>query len=238
MQRYFVKGTPSNIIFSENDIFHMTKVMRFRINDKIEVVMDEKLYLCEIINLNPIEVKILLEVDEKRELNNDVTLIYCLPKGDKLDLVIQKATELGVSRIIGVISSRTIVHLKEEDIPKKIVRYQRIIKEACEQSKRLKEPKFENIIPFKELDNFSFDHKFIAYEDEAIHGKSLYSFLENVNSSESIAILVGPEGGFSSDEVQECQKIGYEAISLGKRILRSETAAIMACGIISFMLER
>ena len=110
MQRYFVEGNINAFSFSDNDIFHITKVMRMKENDNIEVVCNQKCYLCKIININPFQIDVIDELKEDRELDIDVTLLYCLPKGEKLDLVIQKATELGVNHIIGVESSRTIVH--------------------------------------------------------------------------------------------------------------------------------
>ncbi|MCH5180472.1 MAG: 16S rRNA (uracil(1498)-N(3))-methyltransferase [Erysipelotrichales bacterium] len=238
MQRYFVNGDINNISFSEGDIFHIQKVMRFKENDLIEVVILEKVYLATIKKVNPLEVDIIKELEENRELDNDITLLYCLPKGDKLDLVIQKATELGVRRIVGVISSRTIVKVDEKDKKKKLERFNKIIKEAGEQSKRSKLPEFVDIIDYKSIKQYKSLHNFIAYEGEALNDNTLFDDLSNIKTRESITILVGAEGGFAPSEVDYANELGYKNVSLGKLILRSETAAIYFLSVLSFMLSR
>lgn len=238
MQRYFVKGNIENVIFENDDIFHICKVMRLKKDDNIEVVLDSKIYLASIVALEPFKVKIIETIEENRELANDITLLYCLPKGDKLDLVIQKATELGVRKIVGVISMRTIVHIEEKDKNKKIMRYNRIIKEASEQSKRSKIPTFEAIINFNEIDQYVSTHNFIAYEKEALNKNNLFNELSSIKPYESISILVGAEGGFTFDEVLKANDMGFKNVSLGKLILRSETAAIYFMSVLSFMLSR
>lgn len=238
MQRYFVKGNIENIIFENDDVFHMRKVMRLKENDQVEVVLDGAVYLAQIKAIDPFEVEVIEKVDENRELSNDITLLYCLPKGDKLDLVIQKATEIGVRSIIGVISSRTIVHIDAKDKNKKIDRYNRIIKEASEQSKRSIMPVFKDIISYKEINKFVSQYNFIAYEKESLNKSSLFDYLTNVKPHESISILVGAEGGFSPQEVELANEYGFKNVSLGKLILRSETAAIYFMSVLSFMLGR
>lgn len=238
MQRYFVNGDKNNFSFFEGDIFHIQKVMRFKENDLLEIVLLEKVYLAKINSINPLEVSIVKELEENRELNNDITLLYCLPKGDKLDLVIQKATELGVKRIVGVISSRTIVKIDEKDKKRKLERFNKIIKEAAEQSKRTCMPKFIDIIDYKKIDHYLSSHNFIAYEGEALNNGTLFDDLNKINRNESISILVGSEGGFSISEVNYASDIGFKSVSLGNLILRSETAAIYFLSVLSFMLRR
>lgn len=237
MQRYFVSTNGSNIIFKEEDIFHMQKVMRMRENDQIEVVMDNHCYLCSIASFSPFKVDIVEELKEERELDIDITLLYCLPKGEKLDLVIQKATELGVNHIIGVESERTIVHFEDNKKASKIERFNKIMKEAAEQSHRLSIPTFDDIMKYKQAIKKSYDYKFIAYEDECKKENSFYSLLKDIKSGSSVAILVGAEGGFSKEEVEIANNEGFINVSLGKRILRSETAAIYALSVISFVRE-
>ncbi|MCH5171680.1 MAG: 16S rRNA (uracil(1498)-N(3))-methyltransferase [Erysipelotrichales bacterium] len=238
MQRYFVTGDIDNISFTEGDIFHIQKVMRFKSGDLIEIVLSSKVYLTKIENVNPLKVEIIEELEEKRELENDITLLYCLPKGDKLDLVIQKATELGVKNIVGVISSRTIVKIDEKDKKRKIERFNKIIKEAAEQSKRVNLPEFIDIIDFKDICKYLSIHNFIAYEGEALNDGTLFDDLNKIKKNESISILVGAEGGFSLSEVKLANEIGFKSVSLGKLILRSETAAIYFLSVLSFMLSR
>ncbi|MGM9857707.1 MAG: RsmE family RNA methyltransferase [Bacilli bacterium] len=237
MQRYFVGGNLNNLSFSENDIFHITKVMRMKENDNIEVVCNEKCYLCKIVSVNPFNVEIIEELKEDRELDVDVTLLYCLPKGEKLDLVVQKATELGVNHIIGVESSRTIVHYDSSKIPSKLERFNKIMKEASEQSHRLVTPSFDDILPFSKAILLEYDYKFIAFEEEYKNENNLLTLFKDVKPNSKVCILVGAEGGFSKEEVNLANKKGFINISLGKRILRSETAAIYALVALSFVRE-
>lgn len=237
MQRYFVEGNINAFSFSDNDIFHITKVMRMKENDNIEVVCNQKCYLCKIININPFQIDVIDELKEDRELDIDVTLLYCLPKGEKLDLVIQKATELGVNHIIGVESSRTIVHYEKNKIASKLQRFNKIMKEASEQSHRLVVPTFENILPYEEAISLDYDYKFIAFEEECKNENNLFSLFKNVKPNSRVCLLVGAEGGFSEEEVLLANKKGFINISLGKRILRSETAAIYVLATLSFVRE-
>lgn len=238
MQRYFVDGDKNNIKFTDNDIFHITKVMRFRINDQIEIVVNENLYIAKITNLQPLEIEIIEQLMINTELPVDITLLYCLPKGDKLDLVVQKCTELGVSEIIGVRSKFTIVKIEPSEVEKKLNRFNKIIKEAAEQSRRNRLMKFSRIIDFKLISEVDADIKLIAYEKYASDGASLYDQLCDIKSGNKIAIIVGAEGGFDENEVDFATKCGFVPVGLGKRILRSETAAINVVSNIAFMAER
>jgi 16S rRNA (uracil1498-N3)-methyltransferase len=234
MQRYFVNELGE---LSQDDIFHIIKVMRFKVNDQFELVTKNAVFTMKIDQISPF---LYSEVSRRDIIKNDynITLLYCLPKGDKMELVIQKATELGVDEIIGFISSRTIVRLDAKDRVKKIARYQKIIKEASEQCHRDTVPNFNGIYDFKELNKFKFDYCLIADEDESGNTSNLYNTILNIKKGSSIAILVGAEGGFSRDEVNYAKTLGFNPVSLGKRILRSETAAIASLSIISFLLER
>ena len=237
MQRYFVTGNIENITFDESDIFHIERVMRFRVGDQIELVLNNHVYLATLEGFHPLKVIVNNEIIENRELSSKITLLYCLPKGDKLDLVIQKATEIGVSKIVGVESSRTVVHIEKKDKEKKLQRYNKIIKEASEQSKRSVLPIFEDIIDYKDIKKYLSEHNFIAYEKEALTSNKLMDKLKDINGNEDITILVGAEGGFSESEVEYANSVGFINVSLGKLILRSETAAIYFMSVLSFMLN-
>ena len=139
MQRY-ISSSNERPLVSKDDIHHIKNVMRERLGDAFEIVFNEKIYKMEITSLEPCEYKIVDIDSTNNELDNDITLFYVLSKGDKNDFVIQKATELGVKRIILLTSSRSVIKMNQEDFERKKVRYQRIIKEASEQSKR-------NIVP-------------------------------------------------------------------------------------------
>lgn len=237
MQRYFVKDIIGNkVIFEKDQEHHIIKVMRMREKEQITCAFNGEVFLCQITSLNPLEVEVVEKLDEDNELKVNITLLYCLPKGDKLDLVLQKATELGVKEIILVQSERCVAKIKKEDEARKLVRFNTIVKEASEQSKRSVVPIVEKIINYKDIGKYHFDHQFIAYENEK--EETFFSCLEKVQTNQSIGILVGSEGGFSVKEVEFAKENNYHSISLGKRILRSETAALYALSAIGFYFER
>lgn len=235
MQRYFSES--SDGLLSQEDIFHITKVVRLKKGDYFELVSKNMVFLYKIEEINPFKY---VEVSKRDVQDNDyhITLLYCLPKGDKMELVIQKATELGIDEIVGLISSRTIVRLDAKDREKKIIRYKKIIKEASEQCHRDIIPDFNGIYDYIQLNKFKYDYMFIADECEAGETSSFYKQVLEIRKGASIAILIGAEGGFSREEVEFACSLGYKKISLGKRILRSETAAISSLAILSFLLER
>ncbi len=236
MQRYFARK--DGISLSEEDQFHLTKVMRAQIGDTFELVNQEYVFIMQIDQTHPLSYHE-IEKREKKESAYSITLYYCLPKGDKFELVLQKATELGVHKIVGLISSRTIVRLDEKDREKKSIRYQKILKEASEQSHRDSIPLWGGIHDFSFISEHDEAIAWIADEDEAGTTHSFYQQLINVDKKpQSIAILVGAEGGFSREEVLFAKQHGFIPVSLGERILRSETAAIASLAILSFFLER
>lgn len=238
MQRYFVEFDDSNnILFSKEDIFHISKVMRMKINEEIEIVHNSKLYLAKIISFNPeLKVKIIEEIKRDSELKTYIRLLYCVPKGEKLDLVIQKSVELGVDEIVLVNSSRCVAKINKDNFDKKIERFKKIIKEASEQSKRLSLMKLTDVIEYKDINKYNADISLIAYEKEDSKMINFKDILEE-KSYKTINVLVGAEGGFSKEEVEYAIKNEFHSISLGKRILRSETACFYLLSILSFYSE-
>lgn len=237
MQRYFAKQDEDQFSLKEEDCFHLIKVMRSQIGDTFELVNEEGVFVMQIDQIRPLSYHP-IEKKEKQVSPFLITLYYCLPKGDKFELVLQKATELGVHKIVGLISSRTIVRLEEKEREKKSVRYQKILKEASEQSHRDTIPIWDGIHDFSYIANHTEQVAFIADEDQVGTTTSFYQQLCTLQEKPSIAILIGAEGGFSRDEVQFAKQHGFVPVSLGKRILRSETAAIASVAILSFFLER
>ncbi len=236
MQRYFVDEINGNSpVFNKDQVHHIVNVMRMKVNDQITISYNNEAFLCEIKNVNPLKVDIIENLHEEHELKNNVTLLYCLPKGEKLDLVVQKATELGVHEIVLVQSERCIAKITKENKDKKLVRLNKIALEASEQSKRTFVPIIEKVMNYKDLSKLDFDHKFIAYENE--DDTTFKEQLEAIKENESIAVLVGAEGGFSVKEVEDAKSWGYKSVSLGRRILRSETAVFYALTAIGFVLE-
>jgi len=236
MQRYFAEYINGNITLNKDDIFHITKVMRSRVGDEFQIVIDAKLYLVRINSLDPFSFKILKILEEEHELNGYIRLLYCVPKGEKLDLVIQKAVELGASEIVLVNSSRCVRKLDKSISSNKLVRFNKIIKEASEQCKRSNLLKLTDIIDYKDIKNYIADKSFIAYEACDSTLSNLYLDLKDI-SGKTINVIIGSEGGFSKEEVDYAISCGYKPISLGSRILRSETSCFYAISLISFFME-
>ena len=238
MQEYFALEKRNNeFILSNQDIFHIEKVLRMKHGSHIIVTYENEKYDCNVTFSNGVKINILSKLEINNELSVEVTLIYGLPKKDKFELVVQKACELGVSRIVPFKAKRSIPVLDDKNTDKKIQRWNMIAKEACEQSKRNKIVTIEEPIVIKDILNYKSEINIVAYEDMSCDGsKHLFSLLNN--DYKSITIVVGPEGGFDSSEIEYLNNNGFASTSLGKRILRSETAPLYLLSVIGFMDER
>lgn len=237
MQRYFAHIQNNQVILSKDDVFHLTKVMRAKCGEEIEVV-DEKsqAYLAIIKEINPLKIEIQEPILKNNELPSEVTLFFALAKSDKIDFVIQKATELGAKKVVLFQGKRSIVKFTEEDFKRKLVRYQSIAKEASEQCHREQIPSIEFAKTINDITPHLCELNIFAYELNAGKTGQLTNILDR--KYQSISVIIGPEGGFSSEEANELNNMGFTNISLGKRILRCETAAVYALSVISCMLEK
>ena len=237
MQRYFVDVNKNNVIFSQDDIFHITKVMRMKISEQIELVdkNSHQVYLGVINSTNPLVVSIQEPILKNAELSKDVTLFFALAKSDKIDFVIQKATELGVKSIVLFQGKRSIVKYSNEDFNRKKERYLSIAKEASEQCHREVIPSIEYLPSIKEVSTHLADLNLFAYELEAGTASDLNKL---VNEAQSISIIIGPEGGFDESEAEYLKSLKFVPISLGKRILRCETAAVYSLSVLSYLLDK
>ena len=235
MQRYFATVINDIPHILDEDMHHILHVMRMKMGDRFEVVDDGYVYEYQIDNVSPFNVSLIEKRCEEVELNKQVTLFFALAKGDKIDLVIQKCTELGVHRVILFKSKRCVVNYDNKDTAKKISRYQKIAKEASEQCHRLVIPEILGVIDLNDIDKYLSDINLLAYEKES--GLTTNSFNLDDNSK-SVSIMIGPEGGFDEKEVTMLVNKGFKTISLGKRILRCETAAIYALSVLSYLLEK
>ena len=235
MQRYFAEIINERVILKDDDIHHLLNVLRAKIGEKIEVVSGGKLFLAEISNVSPLEINPIENLDDNSELKCKVTLYYCLSKGDKNDFVVQKATELGVSKIVFVSSKRCVVKYDSKDVDKKIARFVKIAKEAAEQCHRLIVPEIAGPFNVDQLCKVANEEvRFVAYEEESQHSSSF-----TISGDEnSVGIFIGPEGGIEEKEVKLLNEFGFKNISLGNRILRTETAAGYALSIIANQLEK
>ena len=234
MQRYFIKN--KEMLLEESDIRHIKKVMRMNINDKIEVVYNNKLHICEITSLEPFNIKVIEKLDEDKKTKIELTVAVALVKEQKMDLILQKLTELGVSRIIPVSMERSIVKLDKERFNKKKVRWESICKEASEQSKRTNIPIIEDIKSIKDLTKEDADLKLVASTKEK--EKLLNYYLQSIEDCAKIIMVIGPEGGISDKEEDILVSNGYNRVSFGNLIFRVETATIYVASIINYISSR
>ena len=226
MHRFFAQRKAGDLLYlAKEDIKHFKDVLRIKDDEEVEVYIDGIGYIA-ILNSytkDELSLKIISEIKEQYEPNIKITLFQSLVKSDKMDFIIQKAIEMGAYSIVPIETKRSIV--KKKDIKdKKLERYKNIAKAAAMQSKREFIPSVADAIKLDETKEIldSFDLVLIAYEDELEH--SIKDF--EIKDKKNIAIIVGPEGGFDISEVDELKRCGYKSISMGKRILRAETAPI------------
>lgn len=234
MQRYFVKEKQGNFLILENsDVHHIKNVMRYKEGDKIECVYEENLYHCEIINPGSNQVQIISSEENTSTEKYPLTIAVGLVKEQKFDLIIQKLTELGVKEIIPLKMERNVVKLGEEKIQKKQERWQKIAKEAAEQSKRTTIPKIYTPISINELSQLSYDNKFVCSTKRC--EKLNYNYLQNLKECATMIFVIGPEGGITEKEEEVLLSSGYSPISFGEQIMRVETATIYVASIVQFM---
>lgn len=220
-----------------DDYNHIKKVLRIAEDEKIEVVVLGELYIGNIeICDKYISVYNLEKISENTESKIKIHLLQCLAKGEKMDLIVQKAVELGVYDITLVNSKRCIVKIDEKKESKKIERLQKISYEASKQSKRLIVPKINELIQIKDIINFVGDnYLLVAYEeDKNISLRDVIMKIKTENSGKDIFILIGSEGGFEREEVEFLINNGAFSIGLGARILRTETAGINLLSILQY----
>lgn len=250
MPKFFVKENQisnNKIEIVGDDVNHITNVLRMKQGEILKVCNQEtgENYIVEIINTkkNSVTCEIQEKLEETAESNVDITLYQGLPKFEKMELIIQKNTEVGVNAIVPVIMERTVVKLDEKQVSKKLERWQKIAEIAAKQSMRDKIPEIKNIIKINKisdsLKNEKFDTILVAYEnEEKTMLKKELKKLENLKDKKyKIAIIIGPEGGISEREIEQLNNLGAKCVSLGRRILRTETAGIIMSGDIMYELE-
>lgn len=227
------------------DVNHIKNVLRLSVKDKINVCIIETHinYNCEIQELNNdyIKCNILQEINETVESNIHIHIFQGLPKADKLEFIIEKCTEIGVKQITPVIMKRTIVKLDEKDKIKKLVRWNKIAEVAAKQSGRDEILKINSIINFKNLFEKwnEYDIVLTAYENEKENTlKRVLKSLPKEKNNLNIAVLIGPEGGIDEQEINQIKEnSNYQIVTLGKRILRTETAPLVISSNILYELE-
>lgn len=236
MQKFFV--TKNQIDFDNNkitivgdDVNHIKNVLRLTIGEKIEICEKSEnpsKYICKIENLSSkqIECLIINKCEDNNESNIKIHIFQGVPKAEKMELIIQKCTELGVCEFIPVEMSRCAFKLNSKDITKKVERWNKIAEVASKQCGRDIIPNVRNRIYVKELalELSKYDYAFVAYENETKNFlKNELERIENTKKDLKIAIIIGPEGGIAEEEINILKQEGAKIISLGKRILRTET---------------
>ena len=246
MQRYFTEelvGDNGTITIAGDDSHHMIQVMRMSPGDVVYIVSNQQTYEMEIVegSAKAVQLGVLNQIDETNEMPVRVSLVCGLPKGDKLELITQKGTELGMAALYPWKARRSIVKWDDKKNEKKISRLQKIAKEASEQSHRSSIPEIHQPITLEELIKISktYDVKFIAYEEDAKKSKrqKFADQLKKVYDKKSILIVFGPEGGLDAQEIERLIENDFETIALGPRILRTETAPLYALSAISYEYE-
>lgn len=247
MRKFFVSSNQINnnqIQIINEDVNHIKNVLRLEIGEKIKIC-DKNTHINYISEINEISNKYvnctILDISENEsEGNVELHIFQGLPKADKMELIIQKGTELGVSEFIPVAFKRSIVKLSEKDEIKKIDRWNKIAEVASKQSGRDLVPIVRNVENVKSICNeiSNYDIVLVAYElEENNYIKNELLKLKNKNQNYKIAIVIGPEGGIEAEEINTLSESGAKIISLGKRILRTETVALQVSSIIMYELE-
>ena len=268
MSKFFVEGHQIQnemITILGEDVNHIANVLRLKKQDEIFVCdKDEAItYRAKIIDMSKEKVvcKIIEQVEETTESDVEVTIFQGLPKADKMEYIIQKATELGAKEIVPVAMKRCVVKLDQKDEVKKIARWQKIAEVAAKQSGRDRIPNVHRVIKLQEMKNLisKFDLFWVAYEEEKEvtlkqvivkeHMKRAEKNLQRLSKMQlgdkiekekiplKVGVVIGPEGGLEGEEVEELKASGAKVVTLGKRILRTETASLAILSIIMYEFE-
>lgn len=246
MYQFFVEPSQiqgNRIVITGSDVNHIKNVLRMKAGDEIAVSngMDGKEYRCGIEAFAEDEIVCGLRFvkEDGVELPSKIYLFQGLPKADKMELIIQKAVELGAFEVIPVAAKRCVVRLDEKKAAGKISRWQGIAEAAAKQSKRAVIPKVHPVLSMKEAVAYAqnMDVKLIPYElaEGMQHTKQM---IEAVKPEQSIAVFIGPEGGFEESEIQMAREAGIEPVTLGRRILRTETAGFTVISWLMYQLEQ
>ncbi len=241
MPRFFIDKNDIHgdaLTISGEDAKHIIKVLRMREGENITLCDGDGYdYDAKIISTDKaaLDVKILSKEKNNTEPEIEITLFQGLPKSGKMEYIIQKCTELGINKIIPCIMERCVVKLNsKEDIKKKTQRYQSIALAAAKQSERGIVPEVKDALTFDEaIESFDgYDFCFVPYENE--DGLTLRDILKNADGAKSIAFIIGPEGGISDGEIEKIKEKNIPTVTLGRRILRTETASTAVLSMINY----
>ena len=247
MPKFFVKSNQikeDKIIITGEDVNHIKNVLRLNIDDDLQVCnLDTAInYTCGIskIDNEKVECNIFNEVDSNSESRIHINIFQGIPKSDKMELIIQKCVELGVNEVTPVEMKRCVAKIEDKSKVKKIDRWQKISEVAAKQCGRDRVPKINDVINIKNICNLisKYDIVLLAYENEQENTlkNELLRLKDKTDANLKIAIIIGPEGGLDKEEVELLKENGAKSITLGKRILRTETVAFVLTSIIMYEL--
>lgn len=244
MHRFFAEPGQigeKEIVITGADVNHIRNVLRMRADEEVLIADGQGAeYRCKLTDLgeNEVRAQILWKLDGNAELASAITLFQGLPKSDKMDLIVQKCVELGVDRIIPVSTKRAVVKLDAKKEQTRLKRWNTISESAAKQSGRGVIPEVSGVMSFgKALEEAKkLDVLLIPYE-RAEHMAETRRVMGEIRPGQSVGIFIGPEGGFEESEVEEAVAAGAKAITLGKRILRTETAGLAVMAMLSYLLE-
>lgn len=243
MQLFFVKEenvTDKTITITGSDVNHIKNVLRMKEHEEVMISDGSMFYLCEIESID--KGQVILEVKREKEIDTelpvDIYLFQGLPKQDKMDFIIMKTVELGVKEIVPVATKRAVVKLDKKKVDKKLIRWQQIAQSAAKQSKRGIVPKIREVLSFKEALAMAKDLDLIICPYEEARGIAYTrDVFDSIQTGISLGIFIGPEGGFEDTEIEALKEIDAKVVTLGKRILRTETAGMYVLSVLSYLLE-
>lgn len=251
MYHFFVNPSQicdTRVIITGDDVNHIKNVIRLKVGDEISISNgeDDRDYRCQIEEITETQVvcKLRFIKEDGVELPAKVYLFQGLPKGDKMEIIIQKTVELGVYELIPVAMKRCVVKLDEKKAKSKIARWQGIAEAAAKQSKRAVIPQVKEVMTYRQALEYAkdMDVKLVPYEMENILDSSsgmagTKKLIESLHAGQRIAVFIGPEGGFEQDEIDAAISLGMNPVTLGKRILRTETAGMTIMAWMMYQLE-
>lgn len=243
MYQFFVEDeqvTEDGVLITGSDVNHIRNVLRMKPGEKVRIsTRTGANYLCSITQVEEMSVTAqIVEAVAGTELPNRIVLFQGLPKADKMELIIQKAVELGAAEIVPVSMKNCVVKLDAKKAGNKVKRWQQIAESAAKQSKRSLIPAVHEVLSYREAVAYAAecDVRLVPYENEqGMAGTK--ATIEAIGPGESIAVFIGPEGGFDESEIAEARDAGMKTISLGNRILRTETAGLAALSILMYQIE-
>ena len=241
MHRFFIEEKQKNIdLFSIHgqDLKHIRDVLRLKPGDELELVSELSVYICELalVTKTNAEARIVKKMEKVNEPQVRLILFQGMPKASKMETILQKCTEIGISEFHPVSTERSIVKIRDIDKEsKKLDRWRSILEEAAKQSRRDIVPSLGRILNFEDMLAMLKDKiVLVPYEQE--QKNTLKVFFKRISDPKEICIVIGPEGGFDHSEIEALKSIGANIVTLGRRILRTETAGIAVSSIILYEL--